>query len=143
MALTFFTKALIKLKIPFAFLEQVEAQLWTPTGKLPKLPPVSQSQPTASAANDLKLGGGQNNRLSESELKDRTIEKLKAECAKLSRRATHFQDQANDSKVKMEKIVKNLSSLFGEDQVRKNFLIHRFASLKTFCSWSIEIVVFT
>ena len=69
-----------------------------------------------SMMNDLK-NAGQNNKLREGELKDKTIEKLRAECAKLARRVTHFQDQANDSKTKMEKIVKNLSSLFGEDQV--------------------------
>jgi hypothetical protein len=60
----------------------VEAQLWTPTGKLPKLPPVSQSQPN-SIVNDLK--NGSQNKLSEAELKDKTIEKLRAECAKLAR----------------------------------------------------------
>ncbi len=56
--------------------------MWTPTGKLPKLPPVSQSQPN-SIVNDLK--NGSQNKLSEAELKDKTIEKLRAECAKLAR----------------------------------------------------------
>jgi hypothetical protein len=92
--------------------------LWTPTGKLPKLPPASQGQTSSSGGFDSKTAGGNNNnKLTDAEIKDKTIEKLRAECAKLARRVTHFQDQANDSKTKMEKIVKNLSSLFGEDQV--------------------------
>jgi seryl-tRNA synthetase len=60
---------------------------------------------------------GANSKLTDGELKEKTIEKLRAECGKLARRVNHFQEQANDAKTKMEKIVKNLSSLFGEDQV--------------------------
>ena len=105
---------------------QVEAQLWTPTGKLPKLPPASQGQTSSAGSYDSKSAAGigthnKNNKLTEAEIKDKTIEKLRTECAKLARRVTHFQDQSSDSKTKMDKIVKNLSSLFGEDQV-SNFL---------------------
>ncbi len=73
--------------------------------------------PNLGNSGEAKILGANNNKLSDAEIKDKTIEKLKAECAKLARRVTHFQDQANDSKTKMDKIVKNLTSLFGEDQV--------------------------
>ena len=94
--------------------------MWTPSGKLPKLPPINQGG-QHSAAVEAKMGGmgANNNKLSDAEVKEKTIEKLRTECAKLARRVNHFQDQANDSKTKMEKVVKNLTSLFGEDQVGK------------------------